>query len=83
MNTTELVVEKRTWKKFLHRNVHLWFSYIYNHYSSLGWSIWTQNNHQLPVGLLAQLVERWTGIAEVTGSNPYEPEFFSGLIFDY
>ena len=25
---------------------------------------------QLPVGLLAQLVERYTGIAEVMGSNP-------------
>ena len=25
---------------------------------------------QLPVGLLAQLVERCTGIAEVMGSNP-------------
>ena len=26
--------------------------------------------YQLPVGLLAQLVERCTGIAEVMGSNP-------------
>ena len=38
------------------------FSYIHNHYSSLGWFIWTQHNDQLPVGLLAQLVERCTGI---------------------
>ena len=27
-------------------------------------------NTQLPVGMLAQLVERCTGIAEVMGSNP-------------
>ena len=30
----------------------------------------TQHIDQLPVGLLAQLVERCTGIAEVMGSNP-------------
>ena len=30
----------------------------------------TQHINQLPVGLLAQLVERYTGIAEVMGSNP-------------
>ena len=32
--------------------------------------IFTQFIDQLPVGLLAQLVERCTGIAEVMGSNP-------------
>ena len=31
---------------------------------------YTQFIDQLPVGLLAQLVERCTGIAEVMGSNP-------------
>ena len=36
---------------------------------------------QLPVGLLAQLVEHWTGIAEVMGSNPVQAWIFSGLIF--
>ena len=35
-----------------------------------------QHNDQLSDGLLAQLVESCTGIAEVTGSNP-GPEFFS------
>ena len=40
-------------------------------YSSLHGFI--QNQHdQLPVGLLAQLVERCTGIAEVMGSNPVQ-----------
>ena len=38
------------------------------------------DNDQLPVGLLALLVERCTGIAEVMGSNPVRAEFFSGLI---
>ena len=32
--------------------------------------IWTQFLDQLPVGLLAQLVERCIGTAEVMGSNP-------------
>ena len=39
-------------------------------YSSLHRFIWNQHNDQLPVGSLAQLVERCTGIAEVKGSSP-------------
>ena len=31
-----------------------------------------QHNDQHPVGLLAQLVEHWNGIAEVMGSNPIQ-----------
>ena len=39
------------------------------------------NTCQLPVGLLAQFVERSTGIAEVMISNPVRASiFFSGLI---
>ena len=34
--------------------------------------ITNQHNDQLPVGLLAQLVEQWTGITEVMGSNPIQ-----------
>ena len=41
-------------------------------YLSLHGFIWNQHNDQLPVGLLAQLVEHCTGIAEVTGSNPVQ-----------
>ena len=41
------------------------------------------NKVKLPVGLLAQLVERCTGIAEVMGSNPYGPEIFSGPTYNY
>ena len=51
-------------------------------YSSLHGFIWKQHNDQLPVGFLAQFVERCTGIAEVMGSNPVQAwMFFSGLIF--
>ena len=38
-------------------------------YLSLHGFIWNQHNDQLSVGLLAQLVEHSTGIAEVMGSN--------------
>ena len=38
-------------------------------YSSLRGLVWDQYNNQLPVGLLAQLAKRYTGIAEVMGSN--------------
>ena len=39
--------------------------------------VWIQHNDQLPTGLLAQLVERSTGIAEVMGSNPVRAWIFS------
>ena len=39
-------------------------------YLSLHGFIWNQYKEQLPVGLLAQLVEHCTSIAEVMGSNP-------------
>ena len=40
------------------------------------------HNDQLPVGLLAQLVEHCTSISKVMGSILYRPEFlFSGPIF--
>ena len=35
-----------------------------------------QFNSRLPVGLLTQLVERCTGIAEVKGSNPVQAWIF-------
>ena len=45
--------------------------------------IWNQHNSQLPVGLLAQLVERCTGITEVMRSNPVEAWIFSRPYFHY
>ena len=40
--------------------------------------------YMLPVGLIAQLVEHCTGIAEVMGSNPvqtWSDFFFPGFLF--
>ena len=37
---------------------------------------WNQHNNQFLVGLLAQLVERCTGIAKVMGSNPVQAWIF-------
>ena len=42
---------------------------------------WTHD--QLPVGLLAQLVERCTSIAEVMGSNPVQTWIFFRPYFHY
>ena len=36
---------------------------------------------QLPVGLIAQLVQHFFGIAEVMGSNPVQPDFFFFFFF--
>ena len=43
--------------------------------------IWTQFIDQLPVGLLAQLVERCTSIVEVMGSNPLTGLNFFQVLF--
>ena len=46
--------------------VHMYDFHIFtDSYSSLHRFIWNQQNDQLPVGLLAQLVEQCTGIAKV------------------
>ena len=55
---------------FRYMNFHIRI-FIYLKSSFVTWMfIWTQFIDQLPVGLLAQLVEHCTGIAEVMGSNP-------------
>ena len=41
-------------------------------YSPFDGFIWNQHSDQLPAGMLAQLVEHCTGIAEVMGSNPVQ-----------
>ena len=59
--------------------------YMYFHISkksSFTWMfIWTQFIDQLPVGLLAQLVERCTGIVEVMGSNPVRAWNFFQVLY--
>ena len=52
-------------------------------YSPLHGFIWNQHSDQLPVGLLAQLVEHCTGIAEVMGSNPVQAWIFFRPSFHY
>ena len=60
---------------------HIWFSYIHSYLYIQGF-IANPHNDQLPVGLLAQLVEHCTSISKVMGSILYRPEFlFSGPIF--
>ena len=77
-NSEVFIAVRIAYISFLHCSAHIWFSYISCHYSPLGRFIWIQHYDQLPVGLLAQLVEHCTGIVEV--QIPYGPEFFSGLI---
>ena len=43
-------------------------------------SLQTHKNDQLSVGLIAQLVELCTGIAEIMGSNPVQAWIFSGFL---
>ena len=52
-------------------------------YSSLPRFITNQKNDQLPVGLLAQLADHCTGIAEVMGSTPEQALAFFFLCFHY
>ena len=62
--------ENKAWKYILNRLFINWRVYL------------EPISQQLPVGLLAQLVEHCIGIAEVMGSNPGQARiFFSGLIF--
>ena len=58
--------EIEAWKK----STGIFYGYITN-----------SQNDQLPVGLIAQLVEHCTGIAEVMGSNPVQAWIFSRLQF--
>ena len=52
-------------------------------YSPLYGFIWNQHNDQFPVGLLAQLVERYTDIAEVMSSNLVQAWIFFRPFFHY
>ena len=85
--------EKKAWKKFqaifllfdLSSAVQIYVSYIYIHLFILHGYITNSQYDQLPVGLIAQLVEHCTGIAEVMGSNPVQAwnffqAFFSQLL---
>ena len=60
------ICEKKAWKKFP---------------LLVFYSVTDSVNDQLPVVMLAPLVECWTGIAEVKGSNPKQAWIFSGVVF--
>ena len=51
-----------------------------NHHHHLRVHYELTKNDQLPVVLIAQLVEHCTGIAEVMGSNPVQAWVFSGFL---
>ena len=62
----------------------IWKSYIWIADKDMNESDPYSNVHYLlPVGLLAQLVERCTGIAEVIGSNPVQAWIFFRPYFHY
>ena len=64
--------------------VHIYDFHIFTViYSSLHGFMWNQHNDQLPVGLLAQLVEHCIGIARVMGSNPVQAWNFFRHYFNY
>ena len=54
----------------------IWLSFIHSRLFTTYGFIWNQHDNQLPVGLLAQLVEHCTGIAEVLDSNPIQAWIF-------
>ena len=66
--------EKKAWKK-------IYVSHIYIHLFILHGYITNSQYDQLPDGLIAQLVEYCTGIAEVMGSNPVQAWIFFRLSF--
>ena len=60
-------------RKSLSPAVHIYDFHIFTFiYSSLHGFITNQHNNQLPVGFLAQLAERCTGIAEAVVSRPVQ-----------
>ena len=72
-NCLSCVVTARIFLLFdLSSVVQIYVSYIYVYLFILHGYITNSQYDQLPVGLIAQLVEHYTGIAEVMGSNPLQ-----------
>ena len=81
-NCLSCVVIARTFLLFdLSSAVKIYVSYIYIHLFILHGYITISQYDQLSVGLIAQLVEHCTGIAEVMGSNPVQAWIFFRLSF--
>ena len=71
-----------SWHIILHPAAHIYDFHIFiSSSSSFHGFVTNQFNDLLPVGLLAQLVERCTGIAEVKGSNLVQAWTFFRLSF--
>ena len=69
---------------FFNRSVHNDMIFIHFQLLFTTWKVCLkQNDDQLSVGLLAQLVERCTSIAEVMGSNPVRAWIFFRPYFNY
>ena len=81
-NVSRKITEKAKWWVIV---AHQHFSSVKNIWKSYIWTADKDVNEmihdQLPVGLLAQLVERCTGIAEVMGSNPIQAWIFFQALF--
>ena len=60
---------------------HIWFSYIHNYIIILSWVYNEPIQRPALSWLLAQLVEHWTGIAGVKGSNPVQAWIFFPFLF--
>ena len=59
---------------FLIRNSHMTLIYSQSLIHYFMGLLLSQNNHQLPAGLLALLIEHCTGVAQVMGSNPVQAQ---------
>ena len=81
-NCLSCVVTARIFLLFdLSSAVQIYVSYIYIYLFILHGYITNSQYDQLLVGLIAQLVEHCTSIAEVMGSNPVQAGIFSGFLF--
>ena len=82
MNTTQTVVNLKPEKNFRLNGIYAHdlcdTSAKFHQYTVFGYTTSPQTG-QLPDGLIAQLVGDCTNIAEVMGSIPLRPEFFSGF----
>ena len=73
--------DDQTYLHFILRSSNIWnFIYSLVFFIFYGY-ITNSQNDQLPVGLIAQLVEHCTGIAEVMASNPVQAWIFFRLQF--
>ena len=59
----------------------IWFSYIHGYLFIISWVHLEPTSDQLPIGLLAQLVEHYTSVTEVMGSNPVQAWTFFQALF--